>query len=146
MARDHRKLRVFQDAHRLTVAIYKHTKTFPKDEWFGLRSQMRRSAVSIATNIVEGSARRTTREYLNFLNIARGSGAEVAYFVELTFELELLAKDSFGVLARMCSQLVPQLESLVQQVAQLVAEERKAERTKNLKRRAPSSRSPEPRA
>jgi four helix bundle protein len=138
MARDHRKLRAFQNAHRLTVAIYKYTKSFPKDEWFGLRAQMRRSAVSIATNIVEGSARRTTKEYLNFLNVARGSGAEVAYLVDLTFELELLAKDPFVVLARMCSQLVPQLESLVQQVAQLVAEERRARRMKNLKR-SPSS-------
>jgi four helix bundle protein len=135
MARDHRKLRVFGDAHQLTLAIYKHTKRFPKDEWFGLRAQIRRAAVSIATNIVEGSARLTTREYLNFLNVARSSGAEVAYLVDLTFELELLAKDSFVALTRLCSQLVPQLESLVQQVAQLAAEERKAKRTRNLKRR-----------
>jgi four helix bundle protein len=84
MARDHRKLRVFGDAHQLTLAIYKRTKRFPKDEWFGLRAQIRRAAVSLATNIVEGSARLTTREYLNFLNVARSSGAEVAYLVDLT--------------------------------------------------------------
>jgi four helix bundle protein len=58
MARDHRKLRVFQDAHQLTLAIYKHTCNFPRDEWFGLL-QMRRASVSIPSNIVEGNARRT---------------------------------------------------------------------------------------
>ena len=146
MARDHRKLRVFGDAHQLTLAIYKHTKRFPKDEWFGLRAQIRRAAVSIAANIVEGSARLTTREYLNFLNVARSSGAEVAYLVDLTFELELLAKDAFVALTRLCSELVPQLESLVQQVAQLAAEERKAKRTRNLKRRGLGAQSLKPRA
>ena len=57
MASDHRKLRVFHEAHRLTLAIYKHTKNFPKEEWYGLRAQIRKAAVSIPTNIVEGSAR-----------------------------------------------------------------------------------------
>ena len=130
MARDHRKLRVFQESHRLTLAIYKHTKSFPKEEWYGLRAQIRRATVSIATNIVEGSARRTTREYLNFLNIARASAAEVAYLVHLTYELALLSKDAFAPLDQTCQRLVPQLEALVESVAQLLAEERKAKRAK----------------
>src|SRR5262245_54099990 len=58
MSRDHRKLRVFHDAHSLTLAIYNHTKGFPKEEWFGIRQQMRRAATSTPSNIVEGSARR----------------------------------------------------------------------------------------
>src|SRR5262245_9438 len=107
MARDHRKLRVFHDAHRLTLAIYKHTKTFPKEEWYGLRAQIRKASVSIPTNIVEGSARRTTREYLNFLNIARASAAEVTYLVLLTFQLEMLSKSSFAILDQQCQQVVP---------------------------------------
>lgn len=130
MARDHRKLRVFQESHQLALAIYRHTKNFPKEEWYGFRAQMRRATVSIATNIVEGSARRTTREYLNLLNIARASAAEVAYRVHLTFELNLLSKDAFAPLDQMCHGLVPQLEALVGSVAQLLAAERKAKRAR----------------
>jgi len=127
---------VFQESHRLSLAIYKHTKSFPKEEWYGLRAQIRRATVSIAANIVEGSARRTTREYLNFLNIARASAAEVAYLVQLTFELAMLSKDAFVVLDQMCQRLVPQLEALVEGVAQLLAEERKAKRAKAAQVRA----------
>ena len=62
MSRDPRKLRVFHDA-QLTTAIYRSTRQFPKEEWFGIRMQMRRAAVSVPSNVVEGSARRSTREY-----------------------------------------------------------------------------------
>jgi four helix bundle protein len=75
MARDHRKLRVFHETHQLTIAIYQETKDFPRDEWFGLRAQMRRAATSVPSNIVEGSAREGSGEYVNFLNMARASAA-----------------------------------------------------------------------
>jgi four helix bundle protein len=140
MSRDHRKLRVFTDAHQLTLAIYKHTKNFPRDEWFGLRGQVRRAGVSIPTNIVEGSARRSTREYFNFLNIARASGSEVAYLIDLCFELELLRKDSYVVLSRMCGRLIPQLEALVQQVERLWIEERQKKRAVRKQRNNPKPR------
>ena len=91
MARDHRRLRVFHEAHQLTIAIYKDTADFPRDEWFGLRAQIRRAATSIASNIVEGRARRGSAEYVNFLNIARGSAAEVASLIELASELDFLS-------------------------------------------------------
>jgi hypothetical protein len=71
MARDHRRLRVFDEAHQLILAIYKETQSFPRDEWFGMRAQIRRAAVSIASNIVEGSARRGAREYVHFVKICR---------------------------------------------------------------------------
>ena len=67
---------------------------------------------------------------MNLLNIARASGAEVAYLVHLTFELEMLSKDAFGILDQLCVLLVPQLEALVQSVEQLLAEERKTKRAR----------------
>ena len=81
MSRDHRKLRVFRDAHKLIFSIYQRTRDFPRDEWFGLRAQMRRSAVSVPSNLVEGNARTGERDYLRFLNIALGSACELNYLV-----------------------------------------------------------------
>jgi len=95
MPRDHRKLKVFKAADELVVAIYRLTKSFPEDEKYGLTSQLRRAAVSVPTNIVEGCARGTQREYLNFLNIAYGSLAEVGYLMELSHRLDLVASDKF---------------------------------------------------
>jgi four helix bundle protein len=70
MSRDHRKLRVFASGDELVLEIYQATQRFPRSEQFGLQAQLRRAAISVATNIVEGSARRSAREYGNFLNIA----------------------------------------------------------------------------
>ena len=113
MARDHRRLRVFHEAHRLTAAIYKETRAFPRDEWYGMRAQMRRAAVSVATNLVEGNARRGTPEYVNFLNIARGSAGELGYLVLLASELGYLAPVASRALDDACNSLIPQLESLL---------------------------------
>jgi four helix bundle protein len=116
MARDHRRLRAFHRAHRLTLAIYEQTKNFPKDEWFGLRAQMRRAATSISSNIVEGSARRSAREYLNFINIARASAGELLYLIGLAMDLQFLSRDAHAHLATDAACLVAELESLVQQL------------------------------
>ena len=86
MSRNHERMRVLHDAHSLAIAVYRHSQDFPRDEWFGLRSQVRRAAVSIACNIVEGSARETTRDYLRFLNIALGSSSELNYLMSLVQE------------------------------------------------------------
>lgn len=124
MARDHRRLRVFGEAHELVLAIYRETRDFPRDEWFGVRAQMRRAAVSITTNIVEGSARRGGREYANFINVARGSASEVSYLVLLASELGYLSPKASRLLQGKCDTLIPQLESLVQQLDALVRAEK----------------------
>ena len=85
--RDPNKLTAFQLADQLVLEIYRATKSFPKDELFGLTSQMRRAAVSIASNIVEGCARNSEADYLHFLDMAYGSAQELRYQVSLAIRL-----------------------------------------------------------
>ncbi len=85
--RDHTKLRAFELADQLALATYKGTRSFPREEMFGLTSQLRRAAVSIASNIVEGSARFSEAEYVHFLDTAYSSAREVEYQVGLAFRL-----------------------------------------------------------
>jgi four helix bundle protein len=85
--RDHTKLRAFELADEVAVLVYRITKVFPKEEVYGLTSQMRRAAVSAASNIVEGCAREGQAEYLRFLEIAFGSLREVHYQLGLAIRL-----------------------------------------------------------
>jgi four helix bundle protein len=114
MSRDHRKLRVFHETHALVTTIYQQTQSLPREEWYGLRQQMRRAAVSVPTNIVEGSARRGSKEYCNFLNVALGSACELAYLVRLSGEL--------GFMAGPTTALIDQSDAVVRQLKRLVAE------------------------
>jgi four helix bundle protein len=84
---DHRDLVVWQRAMQLAGAIYRATAMFPRAEIFGLTSQLRRASVSVASNIPEGSARRTTADFLAFLHIARGSQAEIDTQLRLARDL-----------------------------------------------------------
>jgi four helix bundle protein len=85
--RDHKKLRAFELADQLAMMTYKQTVKLPKDELFGLVSQMRRAAVSIASNIVEGCSRSSTVEYVRFLEVAYGSARELEYQISLAERL-----------------------------------------------------------
>jgi four helix bundle protein len=89
------KLIAWQEAHRLTLAVYKATEAFPRTELFGLTSEMRRAAVSVAANIVEGQARRSSNEFALFLDIANGSLVELEYYLELARDLGLLLAEPY---------------------------------------------------
>lgn len=85
--RNHNKLRAFILADEIVVSIYQITRTFPKEEMYGLTSQMRRAAISVPSNIVEGCARNTEAEYIRFLDIAFGSARELHYQFNLAHRL-----------------------------------------------------------
>ena len=88
--RDHKKLRAFERADELALATYQATRRFPREELFGLTAQMRRAAVSVASNIVEGCARNSQADYLHFLDMAFGSASELGYQASLAQRLGYL--------------------------------------------------------
>lgn len=89
--RNYAKIEAWQLADDLTVAIYEKTKMFPREELYGLVSQVRRTAYSVPANIVEGSSRESKRDYLHFLHIARASLSESQYFIHLANRLGYLS-------------------------------------------------------
>ena len=93
--------------------IYRATQVFPKEEMFGLTSQLRRAAVSIASNIVEGSGRDSRAEYLRFLNMAYSSTSEVCYQLSLAYRLGYLKEESFNGLDRRSDETERVLNGLI---------------------------------
>lgn len=93
--RDFRKLKVWEKAHRLVLAVYELTAVFPDSERYGLSSQLRRASVSIPANIAEGCGRATSTEFARFLDIAMGSASEVEYLLLLANDLGLVNHDTF---------------------------------------------------
>lgn len=118
MSRDYRKLRAFALADELVLQIYRMTKTFPREEMFGLTSQMRKAAVSIPANIAEGAGRRTLRDYLNFLGIAMGSLAELSYYIELYCKLGYLREQDRAQLLAKYEETSRTLQGLIQALNQ----------------------------
>ena len=95
---DFRNIQAWQKAHELTLRIYKTTKAFPKEEMYGLTSQMRRAASSIPCNIAEGCARSTDADFARFLDMAIGSASEVECQLLLACDLEYLQKNESDAL------------------------------------------------
>jgi four helix bundle protein len=111
--RDHTKLRAFALADQLALAVYQCTAIFPRHEQFGLAQQLRRAAVSCASNIVEGCSRSTQSEYARFLEIAYGSAREVGYQLSLAFRLKYLDEQTHQHTHQLCVETSKVLSGLI---------------------------------
>jgi four helix bundle protein len=98
MAQNFRDLIAWQKAMRLAKSVYVHCESLPKHQLFGLTQQLQRAAVSVPSNIAEGHARHSSKDFLRFLSIARGSLAEVQTQLMLAFDLGYLSKQSLDLL------------------------------------------------
>ncbi|MFC1674568.1 four helix bundle protein [Candidatus Omnitrophota bacterium] len=105
MIKTFRDLKVWQKAHGLVLEIYKVTKDFPREERFGLVANIRRSAASIPTNVVEGFKRKSKKEYAYFISIADGSLEETKYHILLAKDLGYLKEGDSKNLNEMCDEI-----------------------------------------
>jgi four helix bundle protein len=107
------ELKVWQKAYELCLEIYKITKEFPKDEKYGLTSQIRRAAVSIPSNIAEGYGRKTTAEYIQSLYIAYGSNCELETQILLSGDLRFVGKEDLSRLHKEIGDVERMLKGLI---------------------------------
>ena len=110
--RNFRDLRVWDEAHRLILSVYTVTQVFPKEERFGLTSQLRRASASIAANLAEGCGRRSEGEMARFIQIAMGSGSELSYHLLLAKDLTYLPEDRFSELNSHVERVMKMLSAL----------------------------------
>ena len=110
--RDYRDLKVWQAGLELAEAVYAVTNSFPKSEVFGLASQMQRAAVSIPSNVAEGHARDSTKEFLRFISVAMGSLAELETQLTLSNRLRYLEQEKFENLIERTSMIGRMLRGL----------------------------------
>ena len=115
--RDYKKIKAWQLSSDLAVKIYEITKLYPKDELYGLTSQMRRAAASISANIAEGSARASKKEYLQFLYVAKGSARELESFIILSGRIGLLSDSDLESSSKLCTECIHTLFGLIQAVS-----------------------------
>ncbi len=115
--RDFRRLKVWEKSHALTLEIYRATKFFPKEELYGLTSQMRRSVASIPTNIVEGCGRGGATELGRFMRIAFGSATELEYQLLLSYDLGFLEQGVFEKLSTRVCEIKKMLSGYLKAVA-----------------------------
>lgn len=114
--KDYRELQIWHRSHQLTLDIYRATQRFPKEELFGLTSQLRRSGSSIPANIAEGCGREGDAELKRFLNIALGSACETDYHIQLATDLGYLDSNSGQQLAREILEVRRMLGAFIQKL------------------------------
>ena len=113
----YRDLKVWQKSMALVISVYTFTKSFPKDELYGLTPQLRRCAVSIPANIAEGYGRNSTKDYVRFLRITMGSLFELQTLLEISGKLDLLGKEGFSEKYEYSREVERMLSSLIRKVS-----------------------------
>ena len=116
MSRKYKNLKIFQKADEYARLIYLVSRKFPKDEIHGIVSQLRRSALSIPLNIVEGSAKDSEKEYLRFLVIALGSASENAYLVDFSEKIGFLTKTEADTLRAEIDSILRMPQTLIRKI------------------------------
>mgnify|MGYP000123799341 CR=1 FL=1 len=114
--RDYTKIRAWKKADDFVVAVYEATRRFPKEELYAVTGQIRRAAYSAPANIVEGATRESTRDYLHFLHIARGSLTETRYFLHLAHRLGYLSPEQKAGLTEQADEALRVLAGLIRSV------------------------------
>ena len=114
--RDYKKIKAWGLADDLAVEIYRITVLFPDGEKYALTSQLRRAAYSVPSNIAEGAGRRTTKDFIRFLDISMGSANEVEYFCHLAFRLDYLSEADYQVLHDLVNSVSKCLSSYIRVV------------------------------
>lgn len=116
MVKSYRDLIVWQKSMQLVTQVYSKTKILPREELYGLVAQIRRSSVSIPSNIAEGYGRNSTNDYLLFLQIASGSLYELQTQLEICLNLEYLSKEDFESIDEQSREIERMLSSLIKKV------------------------------
>ena len=111
-----KNLKVWEKAHALTLDVYKSSMAFPREEIYGLTSQMRRASASIGANIAEGSCRKSDGDFGRFLQMAMGSASELEYRILLARDLELLKSEDYQRLSSGVIEVKRMLASLIQKL------------------------------
>jgi four helix bundle protein len=114
--RNYRDLQTWNKAHKLTLELYKLSRGFPKEEVYGLTSQLRRAASSIGANLAEGCGRQSNPEFARFVRISMGSASELDYHLLLASDLGFIESASYGRLSRSLTEVRKMLASLLSTV------------------------------
>ncbi len=109
----HKRLEIWEEIMKLVEEVYELTKKFPADEMYGIISQMRRAAISIASNVAEGCARRSTREKVQFFIMARGSLSELDAQLEISLRLNFINKQENEVVTERFERVSRMLQGLI---------------------------------
>ena len=113
---NYKELKVWAKAHEFTLKVYEVTKQFPREEIYGMTSQLRRAASSIPANIAEGCGKFTSQDFARYLNIALGSANESEYFILLSKDLKFISLGDYTIINQIINEIKAMLISLISKV------------------------------